>query len=510
MKCACITFAKCFAASVVLLGSIATLAQQPTLITTTAPGGMAPNGIGVTTSELLFSQPYCDGVQPRGVYQATNFVSGGAGVLDATMTELFSLPVQSGCSATQGAENYFVISPGLGGFTLNAVYATSPGSSTTDNVYVNGSLFISGILDDAPGHAGITFDSIGSFSNALIVTTPNAVYGFNSSGTQIFTYPTPNNGEFESATVAPLTNSACPGCLYVTGDESGAPGVIYTVAPGTASGTVPTLLATLPGSAPSEPEGIQFITPTSCTLTGTDFSYFVSGYASGGQIESGAATNGALLAYTNTQIAPFAGMALIPIEVGGSILAFDPTTKAFSTFSTPVDTSGNQFQMEGNTLVACAPASGGCPATQGYWKHHQIATPTLTIGGVTYTDAQLVNILNTAPKGGDATLILVHQLIAALANEAAGAKHIGIVEDGMSVDTAIADANLLLSSGLPQAGFPGSNPGGVVFPINLNNATGTFVQSGTTLGGYFTTLSNVLNDYNSATGLGCSEASGLI
>jgi hypothetical protein len=192
------------------------------------------------------------------------------------------------------------------------------------------------------------------------------------------------------------------------------------------------------------------------------------------------------------------------------ILAFDPSALTFTTFSTPTTSSGAGFQLEGNTLVACAPQTGGCPATQGYWKHHAMATPTLTIGGVTYTDAQLVNILNTAPKGGDATLILVHQLIAAMANEAAGAKHIGIMEDGVLVDTAIANAQLLLSSGLPQTGFPGSNPPGAVFPINLHNATGTFVQSGTTLGGYFITLSNILDDYNSAVGLNCSEASGLV
>jgi hypothetical protein len=49
---------------------------------------------------------------------------------------------------------------------------------------------------------------------------------------------------------------------------------------------------------------------------------------------------------------------------------------------------------------------------------------------------------------------------------------------------------------------PGSNPVGVVFP-------GMFVEAGTILGGYFTTLAGVLDAYNSAVGLKCSEASGL-
>ena len=161
-------------------------------------------------------------------------------------------------------------------------------------------------------------------------------------------------------------------------------------------------------------------------------------------------------------------------------------------------------------MTACTPAAGGCPATQGFWKHHAILKAPLTIAGISYTDAQLKTILSTAPQGGDATLVLAHQLIAALANESAGAKHVGVTELGMSVDTAIADAQLLLASGIPQGGFPGTNPSGVVFPINLLNTTGaSFVSSGTTLGGYYTMLANVLDAYNSAVGLNCSEASGL-
>jgi hypothetical protein len=249
-------------------------------------------------------------------------------------------------------------------------------------------------------------------------------------------------------------------------------------------------------------------------LTGTNFAYFVSAYSTGAQFGAYQPNNGALLAFTQAQVMPYVGQALIPIERTGSILAFNTATNTFSTFSTPTpvpaQATNNIYQFEGSTLVTCAPAAGGCPATQGYWKHHAMATPTLSIAGISYTNAQLVTILDTAPKGGDATLILVHQLIAALANEAAGAKHVGVVEDGVNVDLAITQAFSLLESGLPQAGFPGSNPAGVVFPINLHNSTGTFVQAGTTLGGYFTTLSTVLDDYNSAVGLNCSEGAGLV
>src|SRR5579859_6044248 len=66
--------------------------------------------------------------------------------------------------------------------------------------------------------------------------------------------------------------------------------------------------------------------------------------------------------------------------------------------------------------------TGGCTFTQGYWKNHPSAWPvtSLTIGGVSYTEAQLLTIFGDAP-GGDASLILAHQLIAALLNVDNGA-----------------------------------------------------------------------------------------
>jgi hypothetical protein len=306
----------------------------------------------------------------------------------------------------------------------------------------------------------------------------------------------------------------CGGCLYVTSTDPGSNGQIYTAKPGD---TTLTLVATAPGASgtEAEPEGILFVPPLACTLTNTGLAYFVSAYASDGQIDDPFSTSGALLGYTPAQLTGLSGKALIPFEGDqsnpGVIFSFDPGTNTFSPFSAPASPTGAPYQLEGASMTACTPAAGGCPATQGYWKHHAMATSTLILGSVSYTDAELVTLLDTAPKGGDATLILVHQLIAALANEAAGAKHLGVTELGVSVDTAIADAQLLLTSPLPVGGFTGASPAGVVYPINLHNSSSTwFVQSGTTLGGYFTTLSNVLDAYNSAVGLNCSEGSGLI
>jgi len=78
---------------------------------------------------------------------------------------------------------------------------------------------------------------------------------------------------------------------------------------------------------------------------------------------------------------------------------------------------------------------GDCTLTQGYWKTHEDAWPvdSLVIGGESYTEAELLDILWT-PVAGDASLIIGHQLIAALLNVASG------TSTDPSTDAALADA----------------------------------------------------------------------
>jgi hypothetical protein len=377
-------------------------------------------------------------------------------------------------------------------------------------VYKDGALFISNIPNANASFAGITFDTVGTFGLALIVTTANTVSGYNSSGAPLFAYPTPTGFTLENATVAPLSNAACSGCLYLAARSTVlSPGAIYEIMPNSPSGTAPTLVATAPVGA-LEPEGIVFVSPQACSLKSTNLSFFVSAFAEGGQRFGTFSTNGSLLGFTNAEIAPYAGQFLVPFE-NGLIATFNG-----SSFTGNFADLTATFQLEGSSIVQCAPAPGGCPATQGYWKHHSFPASlfgvdkTVVIAGVHYTAAQLVEILNTPPQGGNAALILMHQLIAALANEAAGARNIGVVENGVNVNAAIAAAEALLQFGLPQSGFPGSNPSGVSFPINFNQSSGNFVASSSILGGYLTSLSNVLDAYNSAQGLNCQEASGLV
>jgi hypothetical protein len=83
---------------------------------------------------------------------------------------------------------------------------------------------------------------------------------------------------------------------------------------------------------------------------------------------------------------------------------------------------------------------GNCTLTQGFWKNHAGAWPVeeLVLGGVTYTKAEAIAILRTPPRG-DATYILIHQLIATKLNVAAGA-------DPSAIATVITDADAWLAS----------------------------------------------------------------
>jgi hypothetical protein len=112
--------------------------------------------------------------------------------------------------------------------------------------------------------------------------------------------------------------------------------------------------------------------------------------------------------------------------------------------------AGQAAGQNGGNQCTNAPTSSsgsGCTLTQGYWKNHASAWPvqTLTIGGVSYTQDELLAIFNTAPAG-DASLILAHQLIAAMLNVASGA-----VPPSASAQ-AIADAQAWMTANLPAGG----------------------------------------------------------
>ena len=143
------------------------------------------------------------------------------------------------------------------------------------------------------------------------------------------------------------------------------------------------------------------------------------------------------------------------------------------------------------TPSALTCTTAGCPATIGFWKNHpfpsSVESSGLTLGrqfgGVTYSPADLLTILN-AQGGGNAVSILGKQLIGALLNLAAGAAHITIAE------AAIATSEALLA-------------------VNSVDLLTSDVSPSTALGTALVAQSTVLAGFNSADFNTCQEGSGL-
>ena len=91
--------------------------------------------------------------------------------------------------------------------------------------------------------------------------------------------------------------------------------------------------------------------------------------------------------------------------------------------STATDAAGNTASCSFTVTVTGNSGGDKCPLGSGFWKNHPELWPvtSLTLGTVTYDQAQLLTILNASTKG-DASLILANQLIAALLNQANGAQ----------------------------------------------------------------------------------------
>jgi len=99
------------------------------------------------------------------------------------------------------------------------------------------------------------------------------------------------------------------------------------------------------------------------------------------------------------------------------------------------------------STIACT-SDGGCTYTQGYWKSHgpiplgnnsnEWPVTSLTLGGTTYSDLELLSILNKS-GAGNGLITLAHQLIAAKLNVASGA-------DDSAIAATIAAADALIGA----------------------------------------------------------------
>jgi hypothetical protein len=466
--------------------------HPPTVISPTAasaPNGIAPNGLDATLGGIFFTQPFAGAEQTRGIYSIT---TGGVVSSVAPIPPITILP---------GVENAVSIAPGLlgSGFTAGDTFASgvSVNNSTKDAVYKNCSSipFIDNIPATISEHqTGLGFDTVGSFGGALIVTADTTISLYNFSGTKLATYNGPAGFALQASTVAPAFYPPCPGCIFTTGIPVGdinngsasGTGIIVTIAPGALDGSSASLF--LSSALLPSPESIQFVTNNSLSCTVGGLSYFASGYATDGQINNTQSTSGAILGWAPGQLSSLVGQFLIQNEEiagggHGDIYSVD-ASKTLTLFS-DTTSSGNSvgYQLEDTAFLQC---KGGCPATFGFYKHFGLpsAMP-LTIGGHLYTLSGLQNVLTTNPSGGNAVIILAHQLIAAIANYAAGATQtVQASQAILAAETLLASNSLVMGS----SNVPASTP----------------------LGQQLTAVAGMLDNYNSATGLNCSEGSGLV
>jgi hypothetical protein len=168
------------------------------------------------------------------------------------------------------------------------------------------------------------------------------------------------------------------------------------------------------------------------------------------------------------------------------------STNCTVTGSATLTSSGSTvtIAVNGSSSAALSCGGTGCPATIGFWKNQakhpfpdSVQQSGLTIGGVTYSATDLLTILNR--NGGNAVAILGKQLVGALLNLAAGAKH------NTGADGAIQTAETLLK-------------------VNKLNLLTSVVDPSTSLGQALLAPASILDGYNSADFNTCPEGSGLI
>lgn len=125
---------------------------------------------------------------------------------------------------------------------------------------------------------------------------------------------------------------------------------------------------------------------------------------------------------------------------------------------------GNTFKGKIQYTLQCS--DEGCTLTQGYWKNHpeDWSSVDLTLGGSVYTHAQALALLKT-PAGGDASLILAHQLIAAKLNIQVGGAGSSSVASTIAAADAWLAANADADGSLPYGVSPASAAGAVAVSL---------------------------------------------
>ncbi|MGZ6093985.1 MAG: hypothetical protein ACXWUG_18275 [Polyangiales bacterium] len=122
------------------------------------------------------------------------------------------------------------------------------------------------------------------------------------------------------------------------------------------------------------------------------------------------------------------------------------TQYAFRAFA-HANSDMNRSDWSTTLLASTEACSNGCTYTQGFWKTHtpfaskpalSLSWPvsSLSLGSVSYTDAQIIQMFDTPPSG-NGLVSLAHQLAAAKLNIASGASSSSISSTIAAADTLI-------------------------------------------------------------------------
>jgi hypothetical protein len=403
---------------------------------------------------------------------------------DGTVSLFAQLPGFGSCR-----EKYLTMAPSqsaAAGFTPRDVFVTEGALvfKIDPNTHAV-SLFTALVGCVASDHNGITFDHFGTFGNDMIVTCQEGNV-FRVHGDATVTHIAgPFGAHIEGPAVVPPGFGPNGGQIWVADEDANAVHAVrnnnngtYTVFPNilshvSAEGVfvIPAPPCTFCDSPPGPSAFFQSVQDANLVVRYplTDFTLPPPGL--GGNVlitsESGAIGSDTSLVTVSggNYVQSSFGPRPVGANEGSAFVDCDvptptPTPTPFTPTPTPTPSA---------TSTPTATPSGVCPLTQGYWKNHPEAWPvhSLMLGSQIYNMTELLAILNT-PSGGDASIILAKQLIAAKLNIANGS-------DPTPISSTITHADSLLSM------FSGKLP----YHVSPASMIGQqMVNDGTTLDNY--------------------------
>ena len=442
-------------------------ASNPTIFVSPGHGVDVPISPAVTQTQFFVSQ------YQNGQIDTVDCLGNGS---------FFSTIVSTGL-----VEKYMAIAPAesaAAGFTPGDLFVTRNQQVLKVTPPLN--IFMpfadwSGVLGGCPNsdHSSLTFDKVGTFGNKMIIACENGrLFTVDGAATVTHLADTTTLAHgitfIEGPAVLPSSFGPLHGQIMVADDQHHQ---LYTI---DNLGNVNYTPFGFPDGTFLGAEQVLVIPEFPCTYCG-DRAFFTA-----------SALNDHIVSYPRSD---FDGL-------GNDILVTTELNPAFGTFRVHFDVPSNSYQFsvfdgtaianEGSSFVdgSCPPTptptpsptptptptpspsptpSGVCPLTQGFWKNHPNVWPvnSLMLGSQIYTQAELLAILNT-PSGGDASIILAKQLIAAKLNIAAGS-------DPTPISSTITHADSLLAM------FPGKLPYHVAPSSNIGQM---MVSDGSTLDDY--------------------------